>query len=54
MRQVRMGGQVLEPKRSWRDHRHRQLLGRRLNLSVGVVGMETAAHYRAAVRERKG
>lgn len=49
------GGQVLEPERSQRDHGHGQLLGRRrLNLSMSVVGMETAADYGAAVREWKG
>lgn len=51
MRQVRTGVRHL----SLRDHRHRQLLGRRRpNLSVGVVDMETAADYGAAVRELKG
>lgn len=51
MRQVRTEARHL----SLRDHGCRQLLGRRRpNLSVGFVGMETAADCGAAVRELKG
>lgn len=51
MRQVRTEARHL----NLRDHGRRQLLGRRRpNLSVGLVGMETAADCGAAVRELKG